>query len=238
MHDHEFLKSLLISIGYDLLKLVVQLVIGAAVMAPVVIAVRRAFNVLKDLKSVLYLWGGGSIALGILLFALAPAPRPQRPDLRLQFAFAYGGRPLDKNGQPIKGALVVPIGSITNAGDVASVAVGFTLRLGINGKSYDGVSIKVPKQFDLDYPPIRLFEDDALYLRALTPISPGGVVQGMLVFSFPELEQDNVAPGTLVTFGCQDAFGDAYSQQVTITGQNSPPTILPTLHQEIREPTR
>lgn len=75
--------------------------------------------------------------------------------------------------------------------------------------------------------------EDALYDKAATPVPVGGEVSGLLLFRFPELTQDALTRGTMVKFGFQDAFGQAYSFNFTLRAAKDVPRYAPGLHEKV-----
>ena len=103
-----------------------------------------------------------------------------------------GGPNLDAEGRP----LVTIQAGVTNTGAMASVVTGYKFDLLMNGSTYHGRKIAVPKNITVKIPgegpgtEETLTDKQALYERTSIPIGPGDRKSGLLLFDFPELRED------------------------------------------------
>jgi len=168
-------------------------------------------------------------SLGIVTY-LGTIPH-NRPSLNAEWSLGYGGTTDFRD----PGAHVLVFASVTNSGGVQSIARNWRLTAEVNGKPYTAHTTTLSHTMTITTQgtSVTYFADDALYERANTPIPVGGVVQGILLFVFPTLEQNAFAPGTRFTFTYEDAFKDRYSSALVSGGPSQPIGYLPGLHQQL-----
>jgi hypothetical protein len=145
----------------------------------------------------------------------------------------HGGRFVTDDA-PVEAARVVVFGSFVNSGQMPSVLYDWQLTAEMNGKMYKGEPSTLG-QFTITEKDrtITYFADDALYERALTPVPIGGIVQGVLLFVFPKLDQDSFPDGTKFTLTFLDAINRRYTHVVTSGSGTTRLGYLPGLHQEL-----
>jgi hypothetical protein len=152
----------------------------------------------------------------------------------------HGGRFIPGSGAASSAtteARVIVFGSFVNSGQMPSIHHDWKLTAEMNGKPYTG-ELSTIGQFSMvrDEGTTTYFPDDALYERALAPVPVGGIVQGILIFVFPKLDQDTFPEGTKFTLTFLDAVGHKYTHIVTSSGERGPFGYLPGLHQEYSTP--
>ena len=182
----------------------------------------KSLNLLKTWKQAITVWTTISFALAFGLFFFK---KPYaRPNFTTDLTALYGQlEEYSKTGElpPDPAARVVVFATLVNCGNAASIARGFTLSAEMSGQTYVGHSTMLGKM--VFYPRrirgrVTFSEGNALYNRALVPVVPGGSVEGILIFRFPDLSQRALTtrmdgsypspgrPGMKLTLGFRDAF--------------------------------
>src|ERR1700676_4754837 len=97
--------TLLGNLVYDVLK-------GAIMSSPFVWAIHKVFKELAERRKALTLWGGTSLAIGLMLLFFRTPEIHNRPVLMPHIRLAYGAQ-----GVGLSGANVAIFAFITNSGD-------------------------------------------------------------------------------------------------------------------------
>ncbi|BBU61475.1 hypothetical protein MSC49_14100 [Methylosinus sp. C49] len=85
---------------------------------------------------------------------------------------------------------VLLVASIKNRGSMASVVDSYSLDANIDGQIFNGKLLMMPNTMTIDVnekQKLTLFGSDALYDKTRTPIYPGSMITGVLLFSFDDV---------------------------------------------------
>jgi hypothetical protein len=205
---------------YDLVK-------GAIMSAPVILAIKYGFGFLKDRSQVLILWAGGSIALAFALFFFGATGSFARsePDFsasidRVQTFEASGClKPMQLPNSDPDDVYLVVTASIRNSGS-PSIADGWSLSVQpLFGPILKPEGLYLPDTISLVTPDgkrtMSYLGKDGLYNKALEhPVGQGAFVRGLLMYrvkgsTVPVLSQ----PGTTYELTYADILGHAQTIQ-------------------------
>ncbi|WP_159728541.1 hypothetical protein [Methylosinus sp. Ce-a6] len=90
---------------------------------------------------------------------------------------------------------VLLVATIKNRGNMPSVVDNYSLELNIDGQSFQGKLVMVPNTVTVDVNEkqnLTLFGTDALYDKTRTPIYPGSMITGVLLFSLDEVSASSL----------------------------------------------
>jgi hypothetical protein len=155
------------------------------------------------------------ILVGFLFFS----ERTTGPVLQafMQEAVFGPGPPSGETASP--STICVIIVALANSGTGQSAATSFQLTAKIKRNVYQGNPQGAPPIFDLKLPEghrmgaaMRFYSTDWLYNKAATPIPPGGMIFGFLLYTFPPIDYKTLVGQPMdLTLTFQDAFGKIYS---------------------------
>jgi hypothetical protein len=192
------------------------IIVGAAV--GVHVFMRYVLHFLLKWREIVALWVAVVFVVGALLYA--NAERGYGP--RLQGAIIEGSVGPWSDPMRPNSAMMIMVSSITNAGNAQSIATNFRLSIKTKGNSYQGELMAVPEVLEVGsfgplmekapYAGIRFYGRDSLYNKAATPIPPGGMVYGLLIFAYPNIDWHVFDENNLeLTLSFSDAFETNYS---------------------------
>jgi len=195
--------------------------------------VKYALGQLQSRKNTILF--GGSVFLLVCLFVVFGGGNQQNPDLHPQIiAAAYGGHSAEGN----MSSPVMLMVSITNSGNMPIVATDYDLKaLLLDEHELTGVRQKLPPSMSFEAAGGKTetyYETDALYQKTLKPIPVGGMVVGILLFTFPTMAEDAFKEKLkTITLTFQDVRSHTYSASASPIGTMLPPNYIPGLTQSI-----
>jgi hypothetical protein len=201
------------AITYDLFK---RLLVYVVVSAGLTVFLRYVLHHLQRLREVLALWIAVLLVLVGLFYFTAESSRGPKLQIILQ-DFNIGSSLADNTSAAIL------VAGIVNSGTIQTIATDFRLTIKNKGNVYQGEPSGMPKELPVSLPPgqghkaIKFFQDDALYNKAVTPIPPGGMIYGVLMFTLPNVDAKSfIGSESEVTFSIRDAWWNQYT--TTISG--------------------
>ena len=180
--------------------------------------------------------------LSVSLFAssLVEDLRPS-PHLSAKIAWvAFGGKvsttaiPNGPNSDDNQNSKILLAIQVKNRGSYPTIASNWSLDVFSNGHQYKGVPVVLPKVISITTHgrSMQYTGQDALYEKTLSPILPGSMVTGLLMFDLGDVNMDSInssLPKFEVSFS--DVNDVQYSTAYQSTGNEGPPVFLPGLTQ-------
>ena len=131
--------------------------------------------------------------------------------------------------------------TITNAGNMATAVKDYHLSTVYRGTTYQGQIEVVPHTLTLgsrEKSPNITYTDAALYEKTLAPIPSGGLVRGILLFSFPDIDQDAFRDEAPVSFTLRvaDVRGTIYRLNIPVNRTDEKQLYYPGVSQTMGSP--
>jgi hypothetical protein len=133
---------------------------------------------------------------------------------------------------------VVVVMEVINRGTLASVARNWSLKVKVDDVTYEGKQIRIPPSFALttiNHYRMIFHQQDALYVKASTPIEPGGEVTGIAAYNFEHVPMDVfLNRKTIFTISFVDALDHEYNIEAPLKPVNDTEiTYFPGLTMEV-----
>jgi hypothetical protein len=158
------------------------------------------------------------------------AEQAKMPNLRGELLQVTVSSPEDDQGS----STVLVAGDIRNTG-MPSAVTNYKFTVTIKGIQHQGIQKRVAKvrfRPNDKSPYMSYSEDKALYTRTAAPIPQGGIIWGVLVYSFP-MNYNELRLATEFVLSFADVEGKTYSATLPASAINSQYKTYPTLEPEV-----
>jgi hypothetical protein len=214
----------------NLLWNIVMAAVGAIAATAVV---KKGLGYLKSQQN-LFWFAGGTFALILAISFLATQRIQIYPRLQGTIEAAYVT-------QSVPRALVI-IETVVNSGTMPSSAYVWRVSLKHGTQTIDCLTTGLPEQFTLMIPArgsvpqrtVNYYGRDSIAVKALSPISVGSVLTGILACELKDIDVDKLTEGDEVTVSFSDVLQNTHTASIQGSSQFVDVKMFPGIAQEIK----